>query len=482
MHARIPVGESRRQRGRCAIGFGLGVGVALFRFHGHEISRAIHPHLGRRADRLRALGMRITAWLSRSRPWVLSVYAVSAAFSTYFCMYAFRKPFAAAHFEGAYFGGTEIELKTAFVLSQIIGYALSKYLGIKFVSELSPERRARRLLLLIGVSELALVAFGAMPPAWGAPAMFVNGLPLGMVWGTVVSYLEGRRTSDAWLAGLCASFILASGAVKDVGRWLMSAQHISEGWMPAATGALFFLPFALSVYLLNQIPAPTAEDIAARHERAPMDGHARRAFMRRFLPGLALLLIVYVVATAFRDYRDNYGVELFAELGFGAAPAIFTRTELPVAFGVLLALGLLNIFRSHRAGLVAAFVLMLLGAVVLGASVPLLDAHVVDGAGFMLLTGLGSYLIYVPFNSVLFERLMAATGSAGTAVFSISLADALGYTGSVGAQIQKDLFEASESRLLFFRSFSLLFAAVSVVGLSLALMYFLRRVPARDAR
>jgi len=142
----------------------------------------------------------------------------------------------------------------------------------------------------------------------------------------------------------------------------------------------------------------------------------------------------------------------------------------------------LNIFRSHRAGLVAAVVLMLLGAVVLGASVPLLDAHVVDGAGFMLLTGLGSYLIYVPFNSVLFERLMAATGSAGTAVFSISLADALGYTGSVGAQIQKDLFEASESRLLFFRSFSLLFAAVSVVGLSLALMYFLRRVPARDAR
>jgi len=124
----------------------------------------------------------------------------------------------------------------------------------------------------------------------------------------------------------------------------------------------------------------------------------------------------------------------------------------------------------------------LLGAVVLGASVPLLDAHVVDGAGFMLLTGLGSYLIYVPFNSVLFERLMAATGSAGTAVFSISLADALGYTGSVGAQIQKDLFEASESRLLFFRSFSLLFAAVSVVGLSLALMYFLRRLPARDAR
>jgi len=423
------------------------------------------------------LGTRIRRWLSNAPPWALSVYAVSAAFSTYFCMYAFRKPFAAAHFEGAQLAGTLIELKTAFVLSQIVGYALSKYIGIKWVSELSPERRAGRLLLLVAVAELALVAFGALPPTWGVLAMFVNGLPLGMVWGTVVSYLEGRRTSDAWLAGLCASFILASGAVKDVGRWLMSAHHVTEAWMPAATGALFILPFALSVFLLHQIPPPTEADVAARSARAPMNGAARRAFVRRFLPGLALLLLVYVLATAFRDYRDNFGAELFTELGFGAAPAIFTRTELPVAFGVLLALALLNLFRSHRAGLIAAFALMLCGACVLGASLPLRHAGMAHGAGFMMLTGLGSYLIYVPFNSVLFERLMAATGSAGTAVFSIYLADALGYTGSVAAQIHKDLFAHDQSRMMFFESFSALFAASTIVGLSLALAYFLKRVP-----
>ncbi|NOY89901.1 MAG: hypothetical protein GXP55_01740 [Deltaproteobacteria bacterium] len=427
------------------------------------------------------MGSRIRRRLSGAPAWLLSVYAVGAAFSTYFCMYAFRKPFAAAHFEGAHLADTQIELKTAFVLSQLLGYALSKYLGIKLVSELSRERRAGRLLLLIGVAELALVAFGLLPPAWAVLAMFLNGLPLGMVWGTVVSYLEGRRTSDAWLAGLCASFILASGAVKDVGRWLMSAQHVPEAWMPAVTGALFFLPFALSVFLLNQIPPPTDADVAARSRRAPMDSAARRAFVRRFLPGLALLLVVYVLATAFRDYRDNYGAELFAELGFGATPAIFTRTELPVAFGVLLGLALLNLFRSHRAGLVAAFGLMLAGALLLLACAPLLHTGVVDGAGFMLLTGLGSYLIYVPYNSVLFERLMAATGSAGTAVFSIYLADSLGYTGSVVAQIQKDIFAASQSRLAFFESFVWLFGCVSIVALTLALIYFLQRVP-REAQ
>ena len=31
---------------------------------------------------------------------LFALYAVTASFSTYFCMYAFRKPFAAANFPG----------------------------------------------------------------------------------------------------------------------------------------------------------------------------------------------------------------------------------------------------------------------------------------------------------------------------------------------------------------------------------------------
>lgn len=423
------------------------------------------------------MGASLRVRLSRAPGWALSLYAVGAAFSAYFSMYAFRKPFAAAHYEGAHFFGTGVELKTAFVLSQILGYALSKYAGIKLVSELPLAARGRRLIVLIAVAEVALLAFGALPPNARVLAMFVNGLPLGMVWGTVVSYLEGRRASDAWLAGLCASFIVASGAVKDVGRWLMRDLSVSEAWMPALTGALFLAPFVLSVWLLEQLPPPTAEDIAARSARTPMDREARHAFVRRLWPGLTLLLVVYVLATAFRDYRDNYGVELFGELGYGQAPAIFTRTELPVAFGVLLMLALLSVFRDHRRGLVAAFSAMLAGGVVLALSVPLRQTGSVDGGTFMLLTGLGSYLVYVPFNSVLFERLMAATGSAGTAVFSIYLADALGYTGSVVAQVHKDLFAGQASRLAFFDGLTQLFAAVSLVGLALGLIYFLMRAP-----
>ena len=119
--------------------------------------------------------------LSRASAPVFVGYAVVVAFATYFCMYAFRKPFAAAKFEGLSFFGTEIELKTALVISQIIGYALSKFIGIKICSEAGGSRRAWLLIWLILWAETALFLFAILPPDWRIIAIFLNGLPLGMV-------------------------------------------------------------------------------------------------------------------------------------------------------------------------------------------------------------------------------------------------------------------------------------------------------------
>src|SRR5881394_2408605 len=215
----------------------------------------------------------LTPWLEKAPAPVFATYAIVAAFSTYFCMYAFRKPFAAAKFEGEFFLGTTVALKTAIVISQIIGYALSKYIGIKVCSEVSPTRRAITLVALIVWAELALIAYGLLPNNFKVVAIFFNGLPLGMVWGLVVWYLEGRRTSELLLAGLSCSYIVSSGIVKDIGRAMMEGGaaewwghvpligraigsalgKVSEGWMPAVTG-LHFLPlFLLAVWMLNQL-------------------------------------------------------------------------------------------------------------------------------------------------------------------------------------------------------------------------------------
>ena len=227
---------------------------------------------------------RVTAWL-RSAPGPLFVsYAIAASFSTYFCMYAFRKPFAAGQYAGLEFLG--LDLKTAFVISQILGYTLSKYIGIKICSETNRGKRAVSLVVLIFAAEAALLLFAVLPPSLKVAAIFLNGLPLGMVWGLVVWYLEGRRTSELLLAGLSCSFILASGIVKDIGRFLMSDFGVSEWWMPAVTGLCFLPPFLVSVWFLNRIPEPDDADVDARVEREPMDRTQRVAFVRHFLPGL----------------------------------------------------------------------------------------------------------------------------------------------------------------------------------------------------
>src|SRR5262249_25364721 len=199
-------------------------------------------------------------------------------------------------------------------------------------------------------------------------AIFLNGLPLGMVWGLVVSYLEGRRTSEILLAGLSCSFIVSSGAVKNVGLVLMRDFGVGEAWMPFVTGLIFLMPFLLSVWFLNQVPQPDDADVAERVERIPMNAHQRQGFVRSLWPGLALLFFVYFFLTAYRDFRDNYQVEIIEKLGYADWKGSLTWTEILVSLGVMASLAALNLVRDNRRGLIGAFFLMAGGLALLGAS------------------------------------------------------------------------------------------------------------------
>jgi len=411
-------------------------------------------------------------YLERSPTPVFIAFAILTAFSTYFAMYAFRRPFSVGTYADAALFGSGVKLKTALVIAQLVGYTISKYLGVKFVAEMTRARRAAALIVLVLLAQAALLLFAVLPPSLKPIAMLLNGLPLGMVWGLVVWYLEGRRTSELLLAGLSCSFIIASGVVKDVGRWLMSGPGISESWMPFATGAVFLVPYIISVWLLNQLPDPTPADVAERVERAPMNRADRWAFVRRFAPGLVLLFVTYFFLTAYRDYRDNYGVEVLRELGYDGTPAIFTKTELPIAVGVLVALAALNLIRNNRAGLMGALGIMAFGALLMGGATWAHDAGAISGVLWMILIGLGAYLCYVPYGSVLFDRLMASTGFVGTAVFAIYLADALGYTGSIAVQLYKDLGAPATTRLAFLRLMTYAMSAGGLLMLAFAAAYF----------
>jgi len=378
------------------------------------------------------------------------------------------------HYESEGWSLGPLGLKAALVIGQLAGYALSKMAGVKFNSEMQPGKRARVLIALIIVAELALVAFAVLPPEGKIVALFINGIPLGTVWGVVFSFLEGRRTSEILGAGLSCAYIVAGGAVKSIGKLLLGT-GISESWMPATVGAMFLPVFLAAVYGLSLLPPPNAGDIAARTVREPMNAAERRAFVRQFAAGLVLLVITYLALTSYRDFRDVYAAEIFRDVGMGDSASIFTWTELPIGIAVMIVLGTLYFVRDNRRGLILTYAIMATGAALVGVATLLFDAGAISPTIWMLLVGLGLYLGYVPYGCVLFDRTIAALGIVATAVFLIYVSDAVAYGGSVLVVVYKNVGQANRSMLDFFRVFSYATSIVCLICLAISGHYFVRR-------
>ena len=370
-------------------------------------------------------------WLRTAPPAVFALYGGVATFSAYFAMYAFRKPFTAASYVDVPGWPFAIDFKVVIVIAQVAGYALSKIIGIKIVSEMPPARRGFAILLLIGISELALIGFAALPSLMGVGALFINGLALGMIWGLVFGFLEGRRLSEVLGAMLCASFILSSGIVKSVGAAVVLGGWASELWMPAATGLLFTPLLLIAVWALAQLPPPDSQDEAERAPRSPMNAADRARLFRAHAPVLVVLIGVYVLLTALRDFRDNFAAEIWGELGYGKEAGIFTWSEMPVAIIVLFALGMLMRVRNNAKAVIWNLVLIAIGLATLGVFTAAFQLGWINPIWWMIAVGAGLYLAYTPFNALLFDRMMAATAHKGNAGFLIYIADASGYCGSV---------------------------------------------------
>lgn len=422
-----------------------------------------------------SLRARFAGRLRRGHPLVFTAVAGLAGFSAYFAMYAFRKPFTAATFDAVPGWGFALDYKIALVLAQVAGYALSKFIGVKVVSEIEPRHRPAAIVGLIGISWLALIAFALLPAPWNVAAMFVNGLPLGMIWGLVYGFMEGRRVSEALAAMLCASFILSSGMVKSVGVWLMQAVGVDRFWMPAATGALFLPLLFAAVWVLAALPPPGPRDEAERVRRQPMTGPERSAFLAAYAPGLVAIILGYILLTAFRDYRDNFAAEIWKALGFGGEAAIFSASELPVAVIALIGMAAVIAVRDNRRALMTIHAMVGGGFALIGLSTLAFQAHLLAPLPWMILAGCGLYIAYNPINAVLFDRLVAVSGQAANAGFLIYVADSSGYMGSVAVLLWRNFGQGQMDWLQFFILGAYATAVVGGVSTLVAAIYFRRR-------
>jgi Family of unknown function (DUF5690) len=407
---------------------------------------------------------------SVSRQVAAGVWAVVAAFGCYFCMYAFRKPFTAANFDGEDTLG--LSFKSLLVISQVAGYMVSKFVGVKVIAEMPSHKRGRMIIYLILLAELALLLFAIVPRPWNAICLFLNGLPLGMVFGLVLGHLEGRQSTEALAAGLCTSFILADGVTKSVATWLLN-QQVAEHWMPFATGAIFLSPLLVCVGMLSQVRPPSANDIAHRSQRMALDREQRWTLFRTFSVGLVPLIIMYLAVTVMRSIRSDFAPELWRGLGESAVPAIFTWSETYVAMIVLLINGTAVFIRDNAKAFRVSLLTCVLGlCIIVGA----LMAHQNDLLGnfsFMVLIGQGLYLPYVAVHTTVFERLLAMTRVRGNSGFLLYLADSIGYLGYVFVVAYKNYFGAPGNMVGFFVELCWFSVLVSLICMLVSWVYFL---------
>lgn len=408
----------------------------------------------------------------RGSPIQVGIYAAVAAFLTYTMIFGFRKSFTVCTFDGMTVG--TLSYKTVLVLSQMMGYLMAKFYGIKFISELKRFGRNKIILLLVGIAWMAWLCFALIPAPYNIIFLFINGFPLGMLWGVVFSYVEGRRSTDFIGAALAVSFIFSSGFVKSVGGWLIQL-GVTEFWVPFCTGLVFALPLLLFIYLMERIPAPDAEDEAARMNRTPMSAEQRKAFVRSFLPGIIACIFIYGFATIFRDIRDNFSADMWKEMGYLNQPAIFSKTETPITLVILVLIGSMVIIKNSFKALMIAHLFIAIGFIIAGVSTYLFTQGMVAPIWWMTLVGLGLYMVYIPFNSVFFERMIAAFRFTGNVGFLIYLADSFGYLGSVSVLLSKEIFKVQLNWVQFFSNSVMILSVVGVAITVYAAWYFYQK-------
>ena len=407
---------------------------------------------------------------TRKKRIVVTACAAMIAFLAYSSVYAFRKPFTVATFDGISYWG--IPYQTLLIISQVIGYMLSKFYGIKFIAELKRLGRWKTIITLIAIAWISLLFFAIIPAPFGMLFFFINGFMLGFLWGIIFSYVEGRLGTDFIGSVMAVSFIFAGGFTRSVAKWLMLEWGITGQWMPFMTGLLFILPLILFIWLLEKIPQPDEADIKARTARVPMNKEGRKRFLKLFGGGVIIITITYSFLTIIRDVRDNYMANMWNELGYANNAGIFTKTETTTSVIVLVLMSLLVLIRKNIKAFRIIHIVIAAGFFIAGISSWLFVNGKMEGALWMQLVSLGLYMAYIPFNCIFFERMIATFRIAGNVGFLIYIADAYGYLGSVIIMLVKSFLEIKLQWTSFYSNGVIIFSLIGVIGTLVSLFYF----------
>ena len=404
--------------------------------------------------------------------WLFVLWAGGTALLSYSLVYALRKPFTAAEFDGLQVAGMDYKIVVSII--QLIGYVCAKMLGIKFISELKPEGRLKFIIGSAALSELSLVAFGLLPAPYNIFALFFNGLSLGCMWGVIFSFLEGRRTTDILASIMGVSMALSSGVAKSLGLYALNDLGVSEFWMPALVGAVAFPLLCFMGWMMTKFPAPTAADIAARTKRVTLDGRQRWQLFVKFMPLLIMLFGANLLLTVQRDIKEDFivciiDVSQVSSWAFAHLDSIATLVLLGV-FALLSAVG------NHLRALCLILIMSAIGMgtiAFLGAEAWSLNMPV---TAWLFLQTLCIDIAYLSFQTIFFERFIACFKVQGNVGFFIITIDFIGYLGTLCLLLFKEFQAPHIDWTSFYNGMSVYIGIACCLAFAGSIIYMINKV------
>jgi len=355
---------------------------------------------------------------------------------TYFWRYpVFMLPSKILDAEVATVFGTALDLRVSFSIAFTLGFGLAKLPSLALVT--SPFFFAIRLqVLLVVLIGSAAIEGGGVWAFEGTPSLqvacvFLSSLLSSCIYGALITYVEGRETTEVVLALITGLHVYAGTLSRAAAALVLRWGALPDSAMPLALAAVACPLSCALLVVVDRAPGPSPADVAARTIRAPMTSPERSAFLRAYLPGVLAVVPAYALLAGVRSFRDLYaGPIVSAALGVADTkdipPYFFFVADLPGAVAVVGGLVLLGTVTDHRACLRWMLGAMVCGAVSTVGVTVLFEVDLLGGLAWQLLLGCTVFTTYTFLGAPFFERLFAATRTRGTVSFLIFGADMFG--------------------------------------------------------
>ena len=378
--------------------------------------------------------------VKRKSELILILWAGSAALLSYSLVYALRKPYTAASFEGLSLMG--IDYKVAVTTIQILGYVIAKFFGIKIISELKKENRFRFFVGSAVLAEISLLLFGMFEAPFNAFA------------------------TDILASLLGVNMVFSSGLSKSVGLFVINDLGIDQFWMPAIIGGVALPLLVFMGYMLKKLPRPTEEDIALRNERVVLDSKGRKSLFLKYAPILTLLFVANFMLLVLRDVKEDFLVYILDMNN--QSSWMFARVDTVVTLIVLGILGLFMFCKSNIRVLLSLIFIVVAACLVMtyvSFNYAVLDLEPVV---WLFIESLSLYIAYLTFQTIFFDRFIACFRIKGNVGFFIAMIDFIGYMGTVTLLFTKELFAVDVEWFAMFNHIAGFVGAVCAVLFTLA--------------